>query len=172
MTNENNIDETIWNFIDGSLKSEEKSFVENMIETNNEWRNKHRELLEVHQLMIEGIELEQPSMRFTQNVMEEISRQFIVPATKNYLNKNIIRGIGLFFLISIVGMLVYTFGQVDWSQPSGIDMSKLSIRKSEYNFFLNNSYLNVFIMVNILLGLMMLDMYLTRKKNAVKHSRF
>ncbi len=172
MTNENNIDETIWNYIDGSLKAEEKSFVENMIETNNEWRNKHRELLEVHQLMIEGIELEQPSMRFTQNVMEEISRQFIVPAAKKYLNKNIIRGIGLFFLISIVGMLIYTFGQVDWSQPSGVDMSQLSIKKSEYNFFLNNSYLNVFIMVNILLGLMMLDMYLTRKKNAVRHSRF
>jgi hypothetical protein len=29
----------------------------------------------------------------------------------------------------------------------------------------NSTYMNVFIMVNILLGLMLLDMYLTRKKN-------
>ena len=51
--------------------------------------------MNVHQLMT-GSELEAPSMRFTVNVMDEIAHYQIAPATKSYINKNIIRGIGGF----------------------------------------------------------------------------
>jgi hypothetical protein len=160
-----NIDEALWNYIDGTLAPGEQALVEKMIRTDQEWQAKHAELLEVHQLMGEGIQLEAPSMRFTKNVMEEISRIYIAPATKKYLNKNIIRGIGLFFLISIAGLIVYTFGQVDWSQPSTVDMPQLPIERKQLDLLHNNTYLNIFIMVNILLGLMLTDMYLRRRKD-------
>ncbi len=94
---QNNIEETLWNYIDGTLSADELSFVEQLLQSNAEWKAKHAELLDVHQLMQNHMELDHPSMRFTQNVMEEISKLYIVPATKNYINKNIIWGIGIFF---------------------------------------------------------------------------
>ncbi len=90
MNGQQNIEETLWNYIDGTMTAEERSFVEQLVQTNSEWKATHAELLEVHHLMQNNMELEEPSMRFTQNVMEEISRLYITPAAKTYINKNII----------------------------------------------------------------------------------
>ena len=97
--NENNInmEERLWNYIDGLSAAEERSAIEQLLESNVEWHSKYRELLEVHKLLKET-ELEEPSMRFTRNVMEEISRLQIAPATRNYINKKIIYGLGAFFV--------------------------------------------------------------------------
>lgn len=151
----------IWAYIDGL--SEEKNFIEQLIAENAEWRAKYHELLEFNQLL-HATELEQPSMRFTKNVMEEISRMQIAPATKEYINKNIIRGIAAFFITVIVGFLVYGFSQIDWSagnttNPVGIDFAQV-----DYSRMLNNTFVNMFMMLNIILGLMLLDRYLSSKK--------
>jgi hypothetical protein len=164
MKEELNIEETLWNYIDGTLNGEQLSFVEELVQKNNEWKAKYNELLEIHQLMQNHIELEQPSVRFAQNVMEEISRNYISPATGNYINKNIIRGIGLFFLISIVGLVVYVFGQVQWSSPESGTFASMDLSRFDYSIFFNNTYTSAFMMVNVVLALMLVDMYLTKKK--------
>jgi hypothetical protein len=165
MNEEINVEEKLWSYIDGSLNTEEASFVEKLLQSDTEWKEKYNDLLEVHMLMLKSIELDQPSMRFTQNVMEEISKLYITTATSSYINKNVIRGIGLFFLTTIAGLLAYGFGQTNWSGSStlpGID--KLELSHVDWSKFYNNSYTNMFIMVNIVLSLMLLDMYLTKKK--------
>jgi hypothetical protein len=165
MNEEINIEETLWNYIDGNMKTEDISFVEQLLQSNTEWNAKYGELVEVHRLMQNHIELDQPSMRFTQNVMEEISRLYITPATGNYINKNVIRGIGLFFLTTIGGLLIYVFGQIDWSKTN--NHSTLDKRQAggvDWSKFYNDSYMNMFIMVNIILALMLLDMYITNRK--------
>ena len=159
-----NIEEKLWDYIDGSLEGSERSFVEELLQTSNEWKAKYAELMEVHQIMKENIDLEHPSLRFTQNVMEEISRLYITPATRNYINKNVIWGIGIFFLTAIIGLIVYAFGQIDWSRPDSGMMPDMQVNMNWQQIF-SSTYMNVFIMVNILLGLMLLDMYLTKKKN-------
>jgi len=116
------------------------------------------------QLIQKHIELEQPSMRFTQNVMEEISRLYIAPATKNYINKNIIWGIAIFFITTIVGLLGYMFGQVNWSQSDAPFKIDHIISNVDWSKLFNSTYMNIFIMINIVLALMLLDMYLNRKK--------
>ncbi|HRO70936.1 MAG TPA: hypothetical protein PK951_11170, partial [Chitinophagaceae bacterium] len=63
----------LWEYIDGLSSAEEKSVIEELIENNTQWRVKYKELLEVQQLL-QSSELEEPSMRFTRNVMEEISK--------------------------------------------------------------------------------------------------
>lgn len=151
----------IWAYIDGL--SEEESFIEQLIAENAEWRAKYHELLEFNQLL-QDTELEQPSMRFTKNVMDEISRVHIAPATREYINKNIIRGIAAFFITVIVGFLVYGFSQVDWSagnktNPAGIDFTQV-----DYSRMFNSTFVNIFMMLNIILGLMLLDRYLSSKK--------
>ena len=154
----------LWEYIDGTHNEEEQKAVAQLIADNSQWRMKYEELLDVHSLM-KGVELEQPSMRFTKNVMEEIAKYHIAPATKAYINNKIIWSIGAFFIILIVGFIVYGFSQVNWSAGNstnsyiGIDFSQL-----DYSKMLNNTYINLFMMLNIVLGLMLLDRYLGIKK--------
>jgi hypothetical protein len=166
METPDNIEETLWNYIDGSVNESEQEFVEELLRTNSAWRQKYAELMEMHQVMQDDIDLEQPSLRFTQNVMEEISRLYIAPATRNYINKNVIRGIGLFFITTIVGLVGYIFGQIDWSQPESDMLNNVQQKSLSWGNLFNSTYVNVFIMVNIVLGLMLLDMYLRRRREA------
>ena len=170
MNTQQNIEDRLWDYIDGTCDDQEKSFIEQLLETNQEWKASYKELLNVHLLMQGSLELDEPSLRFRQNVMEEIAKYHIAPATKTYINKNIIRGIGAFFLVMITGFLIYGFMQVNWSESSQnslpFDLSKL-----EWNKVFNNTYTNVFMMINVVLGLMLLDMYLGKKKRQLKSER-
>lgn len=166
----NNIEETLWNYIDGTLEEKQIVFVEELLKSNAEWKTCYAGLMEVHQLMQDNATLDQPSMRFTQNVMEEISRLYITPATNNYINKNVIRGIGLFFLITIGGLLIYSLSQADWSRPSSGSIPTINLPQVDWRNIFNSAYMNVFMMANIILALMLLDMFLLkRKKIKLKH---
>ena len=156
------IEQQLWSYIDGFSSKEDKTAIERLIASNLEWKNKYHELLEVHQLM-NSSELEQPSMRFTKNVMEEIAKLHIAPATKNYINKKIIWGIAAFFITVIAGFLIYAFAQVDWnfqdnSKPL-LDLSTINMSR-----IFNNNFVNGFMMVNVLLGLVLLDRVLANKR--------
>ncbi|HVU56350.1 MAG TPA: hypothetical protein VHD83_14895 [Puia sp.] len=165
------MEERLWDFIDGLGSPEERSAIQTLIAENIEWQRKYKELLNIHQLM-NDTELDAPSMRFTKNVMEEIARYQVAPATKTYINKNIIRSIGAFFLTLITGFLIYCLGQFKWSSPStsskllphyDIGLEK-EMNKLDWSKVFNSAYTNVFILVLVILSLVMLDMYLQRKK--------
>lgn len=162
MNTHQNFEERLWEYIDGNSSAEEKAAVEKMLESNMEWRAKYQELLEVHQLM-KSSELEEPSLRFTKNVMDEITRLHIAPAAKTYINKNIIRGIAIFFITMVAGFLIYGFGQVDWT-ASGDSKLPIDLDKIDYSKFFNNTYINIFMMINVILGLFLLDRYLANKR--------
>lgn len=154
----------LWEYIDGLGSPEEQSAIEKLIAENTAWRAKYHELLEVHQLM-DATELEQPSMRFTKNVMEEIAKYQIAPATKEYINKKIIWGIAAFFLTVITAFVIYGVAQIDWSAGSNSDsIVGVDLTKVDYSRVFNNTFVNMFMMLNVVLGLMLFDRYLTHKK--------
>ena len=163
MNTQNNMEERLWDYIDGNTGDQERSFIAQLIQTNQEWKTKHAELLEIHQLMHAHLDLEEPSMRFRQNVMEAIAREHIAPATRTYINKKIIWGLGGFFITMLVGLIVYRFAQVNWSNTSDGTIP-ITIDRLNWDRVFNNTYTNIFIMVNVVLGLMLLDMYLNNKK--------
>jgi hypothetical protein len=172
MDNLNEIEARLWAYIDGFSEAQEAAEIQRLIEENAVWRARYHELLEVHSL-IAASELEQPSLRFTMNVMDQIAKFQIAPATKAYINKKIIWGIALFFITTIVGFLVYGFSQMDWSKAGdsktsfGFDLNKL-----DYSEMFKNNFVNVFMMLNVVLGLMLLDRYLSnRRKNFMKQAR-
>src|SRR5580765_4857488 len=136
MNTEINIEDRLWNYIDGLTEGEEKSSIELLLESNIEWQRKYKELLEINQLL-RSSELEEPSLRFTKNVMEEIARYQIAPATKSYINKRVIYSIGAFFAIMIIGFIIYGFGQIDWSATNdhGINASQYIDRVDFSKFF-------------------------------------
>jgi hypothetical protein len=167
MNIQEHMEESLWNYIDGRTGPEEKSAIDALIESNLEWKKKYHELLEVNQLLTSS-ELEGPSMRFTKNVMEEIAKFHVAPATRSYINKKIIWGIGGFFVATMIGFIVYAFSQVNWSSAgtsSGISSQVAQYTdKFDWSKLLSDTYTNIFIGINVVLGLVLLDMYLQRKK--------
>ena len=172
MHEQHHIDDRLWDYIDGISSEEEKRFVEELIATQQEWRDQYHALLDAHRLMAQSLELDEPSLRFTQNVMEAIAHHQIAPATKTYTDKRIIRGIGLFFGTMLIGFLVYGISRISWTSGTGVTgswLDSLPSPKIQWGLFFNNTYVNVFMMVNVVLGLMLLNMYLERKKKQVKN---
>jgi len=162
MNQQQHIEEQLWSYIDGFSSEEERSAIEKLLQNNVEWKNKYHELLDAHQL-IKSAELEQPSMRFTKNVMEQIAKYQIAPATKTYINKKIIWSIGAFFITMIVGFLIYGFGQINWN-VSGDTKLPVDLSKIDYSKIFKNSYVNIFMMINVLLGLVLLDRVLANRR--------
>jgi len=161
---EDEIEVKLWEYIDGLAKADEISAIEKLVQENAEWKAKYQELLEVHE-SLNLVELEQPSLRFTKNVMEEIARLQIAPAAKQYINSKIIWGIGGFFITVIVSFLVYGLAQIDWSTSQSVNTGVLDkITDADYTKVFNNTFVNVFIMLNVVLGLMLFDRYLNDKK--------
>jgi len=167
MNKQQTSEERLWDYIDGISSPQEKTVIEQLIQTDGEWKAKYHELLDVQQLL-QSTELEAPSMRFTKNVMEEIAKLHIAPATRNYINKRIIWGIGAFFITIIVGFLVYGFGQIDWTAQGDsklpIDLSNVDFSKVDYSKMFNNNLVNAFMMLNVILGLFLLDRFLANKR--------
>lgn len=162
------MEERLWDFIDGLSSPTERSAIEELITANLEWQRKYKELLDVHQLM-NSTELDAPSMRFTKNVMEEIAHYQVAPAAKTYINKNIIRSIGAFFVTLITGFLVYCLGQFKWSGNNTSEVLpqyNLDLHVEKYNpaKYVNSTYTNIFVLVIVILGLVLLDMYLQQKR--------
>ena len=158
------MDERLWDYIDGLAGAEERSFIEEMIANNLEWKQKYQELLDVHTLTMNHLELDEPSLRFTKNVMEAISKEHIAPAANSYLNKKVIWGISIFFFTMILGFLIYGFAQIDWTAGTQQDYFQFDYSKLERNKFFNNTYATVFLLINGVLGLVLLDMMLERRK--------
>jgi hypothetical protein len=154
------IEMKLWDYIDGMSAAEERSVIEKLIAEKSEWNAKYHELLDMDQL-IKATELEQPSMRFTKNVMEEIARYQIAPAAKIYINKKIIWGIAAFFISVIAAFIIYGIIQVNWSEgTSDNNVLGYDVTRINYSRMFDNTYLNLFMMFNIVLGLMLLDRYL------------
>lgn len=154
----------LWAYIDGMLPEQEEGAVAKLIAEHSAWKEKYAELLQVHRSLL-NMELEQPSMRFTKNVMEEIARLQIAPAAKDYINQKIIWGIAAFFVTVIVGFVVYAISQISWSSGDGVNNDLLSkVTNADYSKVFSNTFVNGFLMANVVLGLMLFDRYLDNKK--------
>ena len=98
-------DTRLWDYIDGSSGPEEKAAIRELIRTDSDWQLRYQELLDMDQ-ELRSITAEQPSMRFSKNVMEAIAGNNKIPAITSYVNKWVLRsGAGILvamFLVAIV----------------------------------------------------------------------
>ena len=154
----------LWEYIDGVGEASEMTAIARLVSENKVWREKYAELLALHQLM-QSSELEETSMRFTKNIMEEIGKLHIAPAAKNYINKKVIWGIGGAFIAMIVGFLIYGIAQINWTEGSSYSSKGFDFTQVDYSKMFNNNIMNAFMMVNIVLGLIFLDRYLANRRD-------
>jgi len=153
----------LWEYIDGFADAGQRARIERLLAEQAEWRAKYEELLQTHQLL-SFTELEQPSLRFTRNVMEAIAREQIAPASRQYINNRIIWGIGIFFLTLILGLLAYGIEQVDWAAGKTPNTMGIDFNKVDYSALSDNQWMNAFLGLNIILGLFLLDRALSARR--------
>ena len=160
------IEMQLWEYIDGICTDTDKQRIAHLIAKDQVWQEKFNELSALHTSVLAQMPLEQPSMRFSKNVMEAVSHVKIAPATKKYINNAVIKGIAAFFIITIAGLLCYALTKADWSAPSKTNALSNFYSTSKFNFnsLFSNDVFNIVLIINILLGLLLIDTLLRRKR--------
>jgi hypothetical protein len=170
MQNEDNITERLWQYIDGNSSPDEKTAIEKLLQENNTWQENYQALLQVQELLQQS-DLHAPSLRFTKNVMESIAHQSIAPATKNYINYNIVKGLAAVFIGIVTVFVIYAFFQVKFDFAPADDKTFIPKHDFDYSVIFNNDWVNVILLLNMILGLFLLDQFLTSKKRKFQQRR-
>jgi hypothetical protein len=159
------IEMQLWEYLDGTCTDADNRHISLLISEDTLWQEKFNELSAFHSELGTKLELEQPSLRFSKNVMEAVSHLKIATPTKKYINYNIIRGIAAFFVIAIVTALGYAFATTNWTSSKPDEITKLYPR-TNFNFtnLFTGDIFNVIVGINIVLGLLLVDTWLRRRK--------
>ena len=158
----------LWEYIDCTCTDADKERIALLVANDAAWREKFDALTVLHADIEEMMEVEQPSMRFTKNVMEAVAQVQIATPTKQYINRGIIRGIAAFFLIGIFLMIGYAFATTKWNSSTASIASSFSF--SKLSGFISSPVINIVIAINVVLLLVLVDTLLRRKRNVRKEA--
>ena len=161
--NQQDIELQLWAYIDGLCNDDDKVYVENKIATDQQWKIQYQQLITLH-TAITANDLEQPSMRFSKNVMDIIEQDAIFPAKRQYLNPFIIRGIFAFFILSLISFLTYSLFTADWKHSNSGVANTTSLSQFSFGKLFNNEFFNLLIWINVVIGLLLVDTLLRRKR--------
>lgn len=152
----NEIEEQLWNYIDGFCTEEERKAIEILLTNDVNYRNKYAEL-KAFEASMPALNLEEPSMSLTYKVMENIRAEHARVPLKTHIDSNIIRAIGAFFICTILVLLGFVFVSVDWSAPSQVHLPEIKIPPIAN--YLNPVVIKGFLFFDMILGLFFLDHY-------------
>lgn len=125
------IEEQLWKFIDGTCSAGEKIAIEKLLQSDPAVRALHQEFLSISK-SLKSMELDEPSLRFTQNVMDRIALEPAPKALKTKVDKRIINGIGGFFIITLISLIAIMFSQLSRNSVSEFSFKIPSIDLSGY----------------------------------------
>ncbi|MEJ5993705.1 hypothetical protein WG904_04665 [Pedobacter sp. Du54] len=152
------IEEQLWSYIDGNCTAEEKIEIETKIAINIQYHTLYQELLKVNEELTK-IDLEEPSMSFTRNVMEKVNLELKPVALKTKIDNRIIYSIGAFFAFSILGIFIYAIA----TSTASFDF-KMPTMNFDAGKYINATTIQIFLLIDVALGLLYLDSLL-RKRN-------
>jgi hypothetical protein len=158
----NTVEEKLWNYIDGNCTPAEHEAIRLLIAHDETYRLKYEELSALNSEFA-AIELDEPPMAFTYNVMEGIRKENALKPLKASIDKRIIRGIGLFFVVTISAILIFALSQVNWTGGSGSNTTiKISLPNLATIF--TGPVMQVFWFFDMVLALYLADNYLRKKR--------
>ncbi|TWR30534.1 hypothetical protein FPZ43_06235 [Mucilaginibacter pallidiroseus] len=165
----NSIEEKLWNYIDGSCTLQERQAIAMLIEQDEVYRKKYDELLTLNQ-EFSTMEVDEPSMAFTYNVMEAIRTEKAMQPLKSAINKRIILSIAAFFILTISVLVVMILSKVNWhwGNSSALDVTvpvptQIAANVTHVNSFFSGPLLKGFLFFDIVIGLFLLDNYFRKK---------
>jgi len=156
----NTIEETLWNYIDGNCSPDEQKAIHTLIAGDEAYRLKYQELLKLN-TEFSAMELDEPSMAFTYNVMEAIRTEQAQQPLKAAINKRIILGIAIFFVLTIAILLGFVLSNIQLSAvtvatPAGLKMP-------EVNTYFTKPVIEGFLFFDVVMALYLFDTFLRRK---------
>jgi hypothetical protein len=158
----NNVEEKLWNYIDGNCTPGEQEAVSTLIAEDEAYRLKYQELLNLN-ISFSAMELDEPPMAFTYNVMEAIRTEHAQNPLKATINKRIIKGITLFFVITIAVLLVFTLTNIRLS-GIGVPANVISaVKIPDIGKYTTKPVILGFLFFDLVLALYLFDNFLRRK---------
>jgi len=155
----NTIEQQLWEYIDGTLDDSAKKALEAKIAADPEIRTQYEDLLKLNSVL-GALDLDEPSMSFTRNVMESVALEPAPIALKTKVNTRIIYAIGGFFVLSLLVILTYVCLQAKISLGDFNLTKKLEFNLDQY---FTPTTLYVFLFADLVIGLIFLDQFLRRK---------
>ncbi|RVU00385.1 hypothetical protein EOD41_12970 [Mucilaginibacter limnophilus] len=160
------IEEKLWNYIDGNCNADEQQAISLLIERDEIYRRKYKELLALN-AEFSAMELDEPPMAFTYNVMEQIRAEVALKPLKTTIDTRIFKGIAAFFIMSIVALIIFALSQVDWSAGQAVNFKLPEYKMPDTAGLFSGPAFEIFLFFDVVLGLYLSDAWLRRKK-AVK----
>ncbi|MEO8794693.1 MAG: hypothetical protein ABI390_04445 [Daejeonella sp.] len=157
----NSMEERIWNYIDGTCSMQERKKIEELIESDPDYKFTYNEL-KASEFDFKLLDLEEPSMSFSRNVMEKVKLETAPGTFKVLVDKRIVYGIAAFFLLSIFVLLGLTFYQMDWSNTLTFTMPEYKLPELDLSKFKSGIFIKAFFFTDIVLGLYILDSFLRK----------
>ena len=159
----NSIDEKLWSYIDGTCKETERLAISRLIEEDEIYRRMYHDILAFNQELM-GMELDEPSMPFTYNVMEAIRQEEALKPLKSTIDVRIIKGIAAFFILTISALLVYALSNINWSIGNSTSLP-VNVKLPAFKNYLSGPAMQGFIFFDVILALYLLDGYLRKRHN-------
>ncbi len=151
-----NIEEQIWDYIDGNLTEDQQTAIQHKIATDETYKSVYQELLAIHQQM-ETMELEEPSMSFTRNVMEQVQLEMAPVSLKTKVDGRIIYCISGFFILLLLSVLIYVISQ------SHLTLSKWTF-SIDIERFITPVSIRTFFFIDLIIGFLCIDKLVRRKR--------
>eukprot|EP01012_Entosiphon_sulcatum_P014584 TRINITY_DN195_c0_g2_i1.p2 TRINITY_DN195_c0_g2~~TRINITY_DN195_c0_g2_i1.p2 ORF type:complete len:160 (-),score=26.02 TRINITY_DN195_c0_g2_i1:915-1394(-) len=155
----NAIEQQLWDYIDGNLHGLAKKAIEEKIDSDPEIKSQYEDLLKLNSVFAE-LDLDEPSMSFTRNVMESVALVPAPVALKTQVDKRIIYSIGGFFVISLLALFGYVLYNSNISLPKFDLDANLNFNMDKY---ITPTVLYSFLFIDLVIGLVFLDQFLRKK---------
>ncbi|MFN0291559.1 anti-sigma factor family protein [Pedobacter helvus] len=150
-------EEQLWNYIDGFCNVAEKVEIEKKLATDEAFKQLYLELLTVNEQLGTHLEVDEPSMSFTRNVMEQVKQEMAPIQLKTKVDQRIIYAIGGFFSVTLLALLTYAFATADFKMK----MPSVNL-DADVSALLNPTVLMVVLLINAALLLVYLDSLLRK----------
>ena len=159
----NKMEELLWSYIDGNCTADEQKTISTLIAHDEGYRLKYQELLNLNKEFA-AIELDEPPMAFTYNVIEAIRTENAQTPLKATINKRIIMGITIFFVLIVASLLVFVLANVNWSIGAASIDIHTGLKMPNPSSFVSKPVIEGFLFFDLVLGLFLFDSYLRNKK--------
>ena len=158
--------ETIQQYLDGHLDGAEAEHVRRLIATDKRWQQACHEMKQLDQLLHDDTQMLEPSMRFTQNVMDDIKAMPLARPASAYVSNAFFKTIMTLLGGGLTVLMFYMFSTVDFgtSSKSGSSLPALPSPEISWSFLTNSQLLMVVAVINIIGLLVLADIMLSRRR--------
>jgi anti-sigma factor RsiW len=156
----NEIEEKLWNYIDGSCSAAERQAIAALIEKDTAWSNIYADLLEMNK-EISVATLDEPPMAFSYKVMEGIRAHEATKPLKTKLNIFVIKSIAIFSILSTLILLACLFTDAERFTAGG----EIANDGIDLSIFSSGDVVKAFLFLDIMLALFLGDQMLRTGRN-------